>query len=307
MANWEKYRPALDRQIKSIAQDFNRRYGTLVNDRMAINMDCYEGVVNNIDRDQARVFELESRFAAEAGKDLSTWAEEKERRKGTVAEKASVVLMYRVMKNFPDGILALRSSASDDYSRGIDTIFIDQKTGHQICGVDEVNADRQRSADIKKEKIQKIIDRGGAFVKYGAKIKDGRLEKCSLKHLPAFYLSLADEDLEAILPHLEDPEISPAEKRVFRKMLSSLESQVRSFYGSYLEDSEDVLLVRRRRILGEIKGLKAKYGEREWYQSSAGEECREELGQNSLALNICKFRQSLMRMKNIIELSDNKN
>lgn len=216
----EKYVPALKNRLESLAGRLNSEYGELVDRNGQIKM---SGVDATSDSDL--IAAKEKAWAEESGKSLEAMAAAKEKNPANVAEIATTLLFDKVLS---DDFIIVRASAHDDYENGADQLIVDKRTGAVICGLDDVighNGDD--GGEKKKKKIDDKMKSGGAKIKYGVAMNDGRLERKSLRHIPIFYFSLSKSELNSLLEALASgsPDLAAAEKATYEKLVSSLLEQ----------------------------------------------------------------------------------
>jgi len=140
-------------------------------------------------------------------------------------EIALTIMLAKFLKN--DFIVA-RASSYDDYNHGVDSVLIYKKTGEVVCGFDEVIGNRGDDGGQKKaEKMENIMNKGGAQLKYGAKMLDGQLVRSEVKNIPAFYMSLSKVELGELLDSLKNNSdmTGALEEKIFSKLINSLEEQ----------------------------------------------------------------------------------
>jgi hypothetical protein len=218
--NFEWYRPELKRHLEFLSESVNKEYG-----QNFLSSDCRiipSGPDAQLDSDWA--LEREREWSKKSGISLETWQKDKEKHLGTTAEMAITVALNKVIGR--DFIIA-RACDYDDYRHGIDSVIIDKKSGKVICGFDEVLDNMGYGEAAKSEKVKKLIDKGGAEIKYGATIKDGELVRDSFKNVPSFYVSLSKLELSRLMESIrnkEDKSCEEAEK-IFSKILNSLREQ----------------------------------------------------------------------------------
>lgn len=142
-------------------------------------------------------------------------------------EMAVTALLYKVLK---DRYMIARTHDYDDYINGADNIIVDKETGAVVCAFDEVHeggmGDRQRE---KEAKVQRVVKKGGANVRFGMHLNEGKLERAKLEHLPMFYLGLNTGELEELMNSMDyDPAASPSEveMQIYTKLVASLKQQV---------------------------------------------------------------------------------
>lgn len=157
---------------------------------------------------------------------ITKWESEKKKNKNNQMELAVTSLFYKVLSK---RYFIFRPAKYDDYLNGIDNIIIDKETGSVICAFDEVHegGDGDRTL-VKQEKITKIARKGGARVRFGLAIEDGKLKRTKLENLPIFYLGLKTDELNSLMENMEydlnkDPSLQELE--IFRKLISSVKEQ----------------------------------------------------------------------------------
>lgn len=153
---------------------------------------------------------------------VARWRENQDRGKSKQMEMAVTALLSRKLgKEF----LVVRTAPYDDYRHGVDNLILDRVTGEVIGAFDEVHdGGGGRDTEKKKKKIQKIADSGGARIRYGLKMTDGKLERTKLEGVPVFYLGLDSSELSELVEGLGNNNAQKTD-RVFEKLLASLESQ----------------------------------------------------------------------------------
>ena len=234
----KKYEQPLNDAMAKMATEINEQYGYVLDSNAKIDWldDAYD--FTDKARDRAQVFDCEAYFMREAGKDinqpgeLEAWRKEHESTIGVLNEKVIALVLHRILG---EDFLVVRTSDYDDYTSKVDNLIIDKKTGVVICGFDYVLGEGANSAG-KQIKIQKIVDKGGANIRYGLGISDislgGKLHRQSLKNTPAFYLAMSKKDLADVLPTLDKAEPSIKELTIVKNLVASLEQQVVDFYGA---------------------------------------------------------------------------
>lgn len=190
--------------------------------------------------DQELINIQEQAWAAESGKSVEKWREDKEKNPATLTEAALTLMLQRVL---PDNFMVVRSSAYDDYNNGVDQLIIDRESGAVVCGIDEV-IDRQGNTgpSKKEEKIRQKMVRGGAKVKYGARVEVGNLVLGGLKNVPAFYLSLSSQELAILGDNLQKKEVSVYERDLLNRLHSSLSAQLSGYASLNLSQDLQVKL-----------------------------------------------------------------
>ncbi len=182
--------------------------------------------------------ELEFSFAGkEPGEEakarrVAEWQKDKMKQKSTHTELLINILLHRILKK--DFIVA-RTAKIDDYEAGVDFIVINPETGETICAFDGVtendtkqNEFSKTNTDKKTQKIENIARKGGAQIKYGLKVINGKLERAPIKNTPVFYLSLSDKDFN-LLSKMYTKEnantVTREELEIFNNFINSLKDQ----------------------------------------------------------------------------------
>jgi hypothetical protein len=207
--NFEVQAVQLKNKLESLAQAVNQEFPEFLESDGRIALAGQEAVSDQI---------LVDKQTEAFGKNV-------EKNPASLTEMALTVTLHRFLKN--DFIVA-RASRYDDYNNGIDQVIIDKRNGDVICGFDEVLGYQGDDGGEKKtKKMARIMEKGGAEIKYGATMENGRLVRSAIKNVPAFYLALSKEELKELLESLAkgDTDISEIEVHIFNKLLNSLEEQ----------------------------------------------------------------------------------
>ena len=153
---------------------------------------------------------------------LRIWKENKSLEKNNQMEMAITLLLSKMLGS---EFLVVRTAPIDDYDNGIDNIILDYTTGEVVGAFDEVHqSDNGERLAKKKEKIQKVANRGGAKVRYGLKLENGKLTRAELDGVPVFYLGLTSEELGGLVTALRDDDVIVM-KRIFQTLIKSLKTQ----------------------------------------------------------------------------------
>lgn len=213
----------LNKELAALAAEHNKDFKDFLSSDGRISMSGPDAK-----HDQYLVEQQELGFSRETGQDLATWRRTSEEKLPNVAEKALTVALNDTLK---DKFIVARASLYDDYNNGFDLEIINKETGDTICGVDYVLGDDNfNGADKKEGKLQKIMDKGGATIKYGAKLENGVLTRAALKNTPAFYLALKKSELTDLVSGLKTggKNREEVDHKIFSKLLSSLTEQTAS-------------------------------------------------------------------------------
>jgi hypothetical protein len=214
------YLPGLREALSKMAAETNRNFrGFLDTDNRIIirGKDAWD--------DKTLALAQEQAFCREINKSKETWQHDVEKNPANLTEVALTVLLYKFLKK--DFIVA-RSSSYDDYNNGIDQVLVYKPTGEVVCGFDEVIGNHGDDGGTKKSaKLEKIMSKGGATVKYGATMLDGKLVRDEVKNVPAFYMALSKEELNELLESIKNNaiDINEIDKKIFTKLISSLAEQ----------------------------------------------------------------------------------
>ena len=163
------------------------------------------------------------RHGAETVADLlRIWKEHKSLEKNSQMEMAITLLLSKMLGS---EFLVVRTAPLDDYDHGVDNIILDYTTGEVVGAFDEVHqSDNGERLAKKKDKIQKVADRGGAKVRYGLKLVNGKLTRAELSGVPVFYLGLDSDELGRLVTALRDDDTAFMET-IFKKLIDSLKTQ----------------------------------------------------------------------------------
>ncbi len=289
----EDYSEMLNSKLKSMSEKINDEFGYFLNSDGSVAMDSPNYKFLDKADDLEFIKGKEEVFAAKVNKTREEWTSDREKARGIVTEKAITLILNKILG---DDFIIARTATYDDYRHGVDTLIIDKNTGSPICGVDEMGADDAHSYHHKGQKIFDIIKHNGAYVKYGATFKRGELQWKSVKNVPAFYLSLDENDLEKVLPAIANEEISETEINIFQRTLHSFDQQITTLYKDHINLDDD-LFATRNKLLAEQEDLKDTFGEKSWGATDEGRDWKNRMGQNNMRLNLLNFQKSLQRMK----------
>lgn len=221
--SFEAYLPSLNETASKLNEEVNEKFPYFVNKEGQIGMNGFSE--EETEKHRKEVLAQEKFFSSDGGKDKVEWSKDKKRNPSNITEIALTILLQKCLgKDF----IVARSSKYDDYINHVDQVIIYVPTGEVVCGFDEVIGNiGDDGGEKKKEKLRKIMARGGANIKYGAQLKDGQLVRSEVKNVPAFYVSLSKENLRELLDSLKNNpnENSEVEKEIFSKLLASLENQ----------------------------------------------------------------------------------
>jgi hypothetical protein len=239
--NFEKMSVFLKKGMNLLSKEVNKEYaeyGSVLEDDATIKM---EGEDSNYHKELIAI--KERVWAREEKKSLEEWKEKKEKDPAVIAEMMITLLLHSKLK---DRFLVSRSSAFDDYEHGVDYVLMDKKTGAVVCGLDQVLGMGQDSGSFKKkDKIENILNNGGARLEYGLTLGDDFEENNDLirkriNNIPAFFLGISKDDLDKMLVSLQkegvegdfsedvfskNEDFKNFSQSIFKKMIISLEEQ----------------------------------------------------------------------------------
>ncbi|MFP4514497.1 MAG: hypothetical protein ACLFNO_00635 [Parcubacteria group bacterium] len=244
----EKYKPLLDKKINELSTHLNNEYANI------FMSDCSVSLSNESDIEFVK--EREDTWSKEMGKSKETWLKDKELNKSSLAETAITLLLDKALK---DNFLVCKSSKYDDYKHGVDNIILDKETGNIVCGFDDVlGHSGDDGGEKKKDKIRKIMEKGGVSLKQGLSFKeDGSLQVKELHNLPALYLGISKEDLESLLEGLntDSKEMNEIEKNLIFKFIKSMDEQLESFKFDNLNSKLETNILEFEKSLKKIKSI----------------------------------------------------
>ncbi|MFA5155445.1 MAG: hypothetical protein WC453_03335 [Patescibacteria group bacterium] len=220
----ETYLPVLKQALSKQAGRLNGEYGEFVNVLGQIKISGPE-----TDTDRQAVYMREAEWAQAEEKTLGAWLAAREKNPANITEIALDLLFDKILG---DQFVVVRASNYDDYENGADQLIIDKETGAVVCGIDDVIDNLGAQSDkLKDKKIGRKMAAGGAQIKYGATIQNGKLIRASLSNLPIFYFSLDNKALNSLLAGLSAGTAGPgpAEQAVFDQLISSLAEQAHNF------------------------------------------------------------------------------
>ncbi len=229
--DFEKMSSFLKGELKFLSAEINNEYqefGQILENDATIKIEGDDSKLH-----EKVVLSKEQAWAGEKNCTFEEWNDKKEKDPATVSEMFITLLLHKVLK---DRFLVARASHYDDYENGVDYVLIDKKTGVVVCGFDQVlGMGKDDGGAKKKQKIDKILLRGGARLEYGITFdKENNLIRKKLKNIPTFFLGLSKDDLDKSLDSLQknndlnDKVIDDFGKNILRKMVKSLEDQYSS-------------------------------------------------------------------------------
>lgn len=243
----EKYSELFKEDLKKMALEVNNYFPGFLEEDGRISL-----VGRDAEADASLVASQEDSFSRDfygrQPEDINVWRREQEAKDPSLTEMSLTLLLNKFLKN--DFIVA-RASSYDDYNNGIDNVLIDKQSGEVLCGFDEVMVKKGESTSSKKEgKISRLMAKGGAYLKYGARLENGRLIRSTVKNIPAFYISLDKQELSALMASLRDSDDNQGiEAKIFQKLLTSLEDQLS------IRNLDDNLRQKASSVLGKLRNF----------------------------------------------------
>lgn len=218
--NPDKYLSQLKDRLSLLAQESNQSFPGFLNNEGRIILAGPEA-----QGDEALVRAQEDGFSQGVHKSLEEWHRTTERNPANLTEMALTVMLHKFLK---EKFIVARSSTYDDYNNGVDQVLVYKETGEVVCGFDEVIGNNGDDGGLKKAaKLERLMARGGARIKYGAKKVGTELVRGEVREIPAFYMSLSKAELAELLESLSSSSerISAPEEKLFEKLINSLETQ----------------------------------------------------------------------------------
>ena len=225
--NPDHYLPSLKEGLFNLSKEANKYLDGFLDDEGKISISGKDEKA-----DLALIASQEDAFSRDFyGKkpeDMEAFQREKEKSIPNLTEIALTLLLDKFLK---DRFIVARASSYDDYNNGVDNVLIDKKSGEVLCGFDEVVSRVGTSFSAKKEvKMERAMAKGGAKLKYGARLENGKLVRASASNIPAFYIPLDKKELKDLLEALKNEQDKDSSKevmkKIFSKMLISLSDQI---------------------------------------------------------------------------------
>lgn len=158
---------------------------------------------------------------------IAKWRQETSEKPGNQTELAVTALLHKILG---DRYFIVRTAKYDDYHNGIDNLIVDKETGVVICAFDEFHeGGTGDSTESKYRKLPKTAMDGGAELRFGLKMEDGKLQRASLENLPVFYLGLNAQELQELTETMiteSMTELSEKESLIYKKLISTVGTQM---------------------------------------------------------------------------------
>ena len=246
----ESWKNRLDELLENISEKTNEEYKVAVNEEKKecetklVNPDCTIRINSHRKKEGGQYKNEELRKDKEYIKKLEKeWDEEREEegiekdKYGNLVEKTTIIILDKIIG---EKFIVVRASRYDDCINGVDTVIVDKESGNVVCAIDEVKA---RKATEKFKKVRKKNSEGGATIKYGITVDDGKLIKKSIENIPIFYFRVSGKDLVNILKEMMKPdnseEPSKIELKVFSRLIDSFKNQFRELENKNIIEDEN--------------------------------------------------------------------
>ncbi|MDI6591712.1 MAG: hypothetical protein QME61_02115, partial [Patescibacteria group bacterium] len=179
-----------------------------------IDMEAFRGIYSseNIEGNKQRIKEFEMKIFP--GLTPEEIKKEKLKKKGEQLEILTNLIFNKLLG--PE-FICVRTSLYDDWRNKVDELILEKETGNVVCAFDEVGDIMGPRFEAKKQKILEKNIKGGAEIKYGLGMENGKLVLKSQENIPIFYLALLEKAIEKgvreFIPSFEEK--SDYEKRIF--------------------------------------------------------------------------------------------
>lgn len=243
---------AVSVEINEAARDFFH-VENFTNKDGSINSKAYTQEPYNkeeIEQDKLKIRELEMKFSSaqnpkvadfykqKYGKSdtdfiLKKWNEKREKQKSSRVEAMITILLHRILK---EDFLIVKTNKFDDYKAGVDNLIIEKETGSIVGAFDGVaendskqnQTTRETQSEKKQNKVSKIAQKGGSYIKYGVKMESGKFSLSNIKNLPVFFLNITDAEFNTLANLINQDlsaEITETEKEIYSRLINSLSTQ----------------------------------------------------------------------------------
>lgn len=206
-------------KIQRLLRDISEKYR---NEGVPVDNDCR---LRPPEERKSQDFEIVNRIKEKLNRKENI----NERRDGERLERMKTVILNKFLG---ENAIVVRSSEYDDIINGVDNVLVDREDGKVICAFDEVCDTNSEIFKVKKEKILKRNEEGGAKIKYCPKIKEGKVLIGSVENIPIFYLALNKKILEEIEKQIPPflKQTSLYEEKLFKYFWNSLYNQAEFLY-----------------------------------------------------------------------------
>ncbi len=205
--NMEESFRFLNKELENISLEFGKSYGDFIEK---------DGSIKMIGQDE------------KFHKDIVSTKSEIYGDKKDFPQMAELAITVFLNKIIGDRFIVVRSSKYDDYEHGVDNVLVDKKTGFVVCGFDQVlGIGNDDGSSKKREKVEKINQKGGAKLEYGIKLDENqKIQITKMKNIPAFFLGLTKDDLISLVKNMtESKDSAGLDKSILNKIWRSLKEQ----------------------------------------------------------------------------------
>ena len=195
--------------------------GLPIDERLRIKEEQFNDIYSKseIERDNQKIIQRQREWEEKEIKDQRFGTEK-------IGEKLEEVFSLLLNKMFEKNeMIVVRTSKYDDIFAGVDHLILDAKTGNVVAGIDTLS---EMSGRRYESKIQAILAKnldGGARIKYGVRIEEGKVKKGRLQQVPVFLFALPPQKIDQIVETFDPQKVTPQEKDVFRYFLACLKLQ----------------------------------------------------------------------------------
>jgi len=211
--------------IKEISDNLKKE-GVPVGEDCRIDMQEFFDLygIEEIKKDKEKIKNCEEKWFGGSSEKIV-----KEKQNEKDGEKLEILTIILFSKFLKDKFIVVRSSRYDDIFNGVDTIILEKETGNLVCFFDEVAA---ISGPDLQGKIRDVMKKNkkGSRLKYGLKIKEGKIKKESVEGAPIFYLALPKKQINDGIKNLSaSAEKTDYEKKLFKYFIDLIQLQYSVF------------------------------------------------------------------------------
>ncbi len=243
----------LDKYIELSVSELQEQ-GLPIGKDYRIDMDKYEDVVGNLNKDKEYVQKREAEFAQEGDK--------KGIKKGDIIlgeqmERFSTALLYKIFKELDTGHIAAQTSRCDDIGNKIDSFIFNKKNGKTIGTFDAVvnKEGMKRFEEKRKYTFNKNFQDGGGNLDYALDVdENGEIIKAKRDKIPVACLNLPAERFKVILKEVDllQKGLTEKEKELGIEFLTSIREQFEYFENSKNSEQYKEAVQELNKIIGLI-------------------------------------------------------
>ena len=251
--------------LGTISEELRKEKLPITEGDCRINMNPFK--YSDIRKDKTKIKEKEKKFDDELIKDGFSIEEIKEKKLMAEGERFERLKTAILHKTFGKDFIVVRSSRYDDIFNKIDNVIVEKETGNVVCAVDDIttkNSDsgKDEITDFRfEDKIEYTTRKnkeGGAELKYGISMEEGRVVKKNIRDIPVFCISLSPETLKKTEATFVDgkDEKSQEEKDFISHFLSLIEKQIEDLEKKHRSDSAfGKNLIQNKKIIEKLKEI----------------------------------------------------